>query len=127
MVGMTFDDVATTSDTMTFSIGGRARFEFYHSQDCCESVNIEDICGDLMDLVGSPLLVAAEVSGEAPALGDGYHDSYTWTFYKFSTVKGHVTVRWLGESNGYYSENVQLRDYLEVAEGAAYGDVSYKW
>lgn len=81
-------------------------FEFYHEQDCCERVHIEDIAGDLDDLVGSPLLVAEEVSNEGAEPPDQSDDSYTWTFYRFATVRGTVTVRWLGESNGYYSESV---------------------
>lgn len=82
-------------------------FEFYHEQDCCERVRIEDIVGDLGDLVGSTLLVAEEVSNEGaePPASAG-DDSYTWTFYRFATIRGTVTVRWLGESNGYYSESV---------------------
>jgi hypothetical protein len=83
---------------------------FYHSQDCCESVTIDDICGDLNDLVGSPLLVAEEVSVDAEdnkGKAD-YADSYTWTFYRFATRKGDVTVKWYGTSNGYYSESVNV-------------------
>lgn len=85
------------------------RFVFFHYQDCCEHVDINDIVGDLQDLVGEPLLMAEEVSGYVgPEPESEYHDSYTYTFYKFATRKGYVDVRWLGESNGYYSEGVSL-------------------
>jgi hypothetical protein len=83
------------------------RFVFFHYQDCCESVDINDIVGNLEDLVGEPLLIAEEVSG-ATEPDEEHYDSYTYTFYKFATRKGYVDVRWLGESNGYYSEGVSL-------------------
>jgi hypothetical protein len=80
----------------------------YHEQDCCESVYIEDICGDLEDLVGSPLVEAEEVEGYTQdPLWEG-EESYTWTFYKFATRKGSVSIRWYGSSNGYYSESVSV-------------------
>ena len=83
------------------------RFVFFHAQDCCERVDINDIVGDLQDLVGEPLLIAEEVSG-ATEPDEEHYESYTYTFYKFATRKGYVDVRWLGESNGYYSESVSL-------------------
>ena len=108
MVGKVFTSVTETGDTMVFE-NATDRYVFFHSQDCCESVSINDIVGDLSDLVGDPLLIADEVSGETPVgFEDEYHESVTWTFYKFATRKGYVDVRWLGESNGYYSESVDL-------------------
>lgn len=82
--------------------------EFYHEQDCCEYVYIEDICGDLEDLIGYPLVEAEEVVEDASE-ADNVCESGTWTFYKFRTEKGSVVIRWLGESNGYYSESVNYR------------------
>lgn len=94
-------------------IYGDSIYAMFHDQICCESVTIDDIVGDLDDLIGSPLLMAEAVSSKH---GDGNSDienergnySYTWTFYKLATVKGYVTIRWYGSSNGYYSEKVHL-------------------
>ena len=109
MKGKTFVEVTGSvgSDEMLFVTATGERFMFAHQQDCCESVDINDIVGDLQDLVGSPLLIAEEVSG-ATEPDEEHYESYTYTFYKFATRKGYVDVRWLGESNGYYSESVSL-------------------
>ena len=80
-------------------------FTLHHEQDCCEDVRLEDVAGEVDDLIGSPITMA-EVVSEKGEPKDKYDDSQTWTFYKLATVKGYVTLRWLGESNGYYSENV---------------------
>ena len=98
-------------ETMLLVMTDGSAFGFYHEQDCCETVAINDVCGDLSDLIGSPLLQAEEVSSDTPPddlpKPEWEPESQTWTFYKFATIKGGVTIRWLGESNGYYSESVE--------------------
>ena len=107
LVGRTLYKVEASDESMTLYLSETNYVRFFHYQDCCESVYIEDIVGDLNDLVGSPLLVAEEVSNyDAEPKYEG--ESYTWTFYKFATRKGYVDVRWYGSSNGYYSESVSV-------------------
>ena len=109
MLGKTFVQVsgAVGNFDLLFETANGERFMFSHQQDCCERVDINDIVGDLEDLVGEPLLLAEEVEG-ATEPDEEHDESYTYTFYKFATRKGYVDVRWLGESNGYYSEGVDL-------------------
>ena len=97
------------NEELIFTLSTGEKYKLYHNQDCCESVRIEDITGDLNDLLGSPILLAEGVSSqENPSYVKipEYQDSFTWTFYKLSTINGSVTIRWYGESNGYYSESV---------------------
>ena len=103
--------VKVNEDSITFISNDRYVYKMYHAQDCCENVTIEDINGDLSDLENSPILMAEEVfSQEMPddVSFDYKPESFTWTFYKLATIKGYVTIRWYGESNGYYSESAHI-------------------
>lgn len=113
LLGKTLVEIsgAAGDDEMTFKSDAGEVFKMYHAQDCCESVNVNDIEGDLEDLIGSPIVLAEEsTSSENPEeiQDTGYPDSFTWTFYRLATAKGFVVIRWYGESNGYYSESVDF-------------------
>jgi len=112
MLGKVYTEIkATTNEELIFIDSEDKGIMFNHDQDCCESVFIEDICGDLDLLLHSPILIAEERSGEIAIPLYRGEESYTWTFYEFATIKGSVTVRWYGSSNGYYSEDVSIKDY----------------
>lgn len=118
IIGKTFVSVEMKDRSeIVFTTDSGVRYIMSHDQDCCESVSVEDIEGDLNDLVGSPILQAEESTNREEPKPE-YADSFTWTFYKFATIKGYVTIRWLGESNGYYSESV---DFFEE------GKSRYSW
>ena len=116
--GLTLSSVSTDgNEEILFETVDGDIYKMYHSQDCCESVYIESIVGDLEDLVGEEILVAEANENLFDILkntgndDDNGDDSYTWTFYKFATRKGYVDIRWYGSSNGYYSESV---DFVKV-------------
>lgn len=119
LLGRPLYRVTASDEELVLYLSETNYVRFYHQQDCCESVYIESICGDLDDLVGEPLLIAEEVSNEEfeaeYETKQEYAESYTWTFYKFATRKGYVDVRWFGSSNGYYSEGVNV-DFVDTEE-----------
>ena len=111
--GKTIDRIYVneSKDEITFCVD-EEKYLMYHEQDCCESVSIEEIIGDLEDLLNSPIILSEKVSQS----DEQASESGTWTFYKLATVKGYVTIRWYGESNGYYSEEV---DFIRIIESAS--------
>lgn len=109
LVSVTRGDAEDCGDFIDFTTAEGQRFRMYHAQDCCESVTIEDICGDLKDLECKII----DASEESNCEDTDKYGSETWTFYKIQSERGSVTIRWYGESNGYYSEEV---DFVEVLD-----------
>lgn len=108
LVGKTLTNIENSGTEIIFSCLDGLKYKLWHDQDCCESVAVDDVIGDIGDLIGTPILTASEDTSTYNPEGveiEG-QDSFTWTFYNLSTIKGHVTIRWYGSSNGYYSESV---------------------
>jgi hypothetical protein len=119
-------------ELIEFECTDGSKFGMKYDPDCCASCSIEDIIGDVSDLLNTEILLAEEVSSTEPtsevqahraaekakaeAADEYYYDSHeseTWTFYKLATIKGSVTIRWYGESNGYYSESASFYNLNE--------------
>ena len=97
----------------TYIDGGRTRL--YHSPDCCETVDLADFdAPESKDLEGHYIISAEENTNESDP--PECAESHTWTFYNIHTSGGSIWMRWLGTSNGYYSEEVDEvtvnRDYV---------------
>ena len=110
VIGKTVIDIRTDKrNYISFLFSDGSAMKMYHSQSCCENVTIDDINGDLNDLIGTPILLAelrTNFNEGGPV--DEYDSSYTWSFYTFRAHKGFVDIRWYGTSNGYYSEDVDI-------------------
>jgi hypothetical protein len=109
LIGKTLRSVVQNGrESINFEADTGERWEMVYEPDCCASCEIEDVAGDLQDLVGSPIVLAEESTNSDNPRND-LDDSFTWTFYKLATAKGYVTIRWYGSSNGYYSETASFR------------------
>lgn len=119
--GKTPTEITVTDDTLTMVCGDEA-FRAYHMQDCCESVSIHDVSGDLQSLVGKQITEATQDQdndwpGDVPR-PSYMPESFTWTTQTFCAEGVRVVVRWIGESNGYYGEGVYFeRTHVPIALG----------
>ena len=104
------DGMKEESDYITFECSDETMYVMKHSQSCCEYVRLYDITGEVESLLNNEITMAEESESNAREEDIDYDSSHTWTFYKLATVKGYVTLRWLGESNGYYSESVDFEE-----------------
>ena len=130
-------DQLCADESITFICTDGTELTMQHTKDCCENVTVEDICGDLRDLIGQTIVTAEVVINSStddivtsedkpvnsflpvyPVAHTMSDYSETWTFYKLDCIKGSVVIRWLGESNGYYSESVDLLVKVPRGRGA---------
>lgn len=132
------------SEQVKFECTDGSKYRMSYYQDCCASCSIEDVAGNVEDLIGTEILLSEEVSSNKPddklleqrkadyekakslhngdpedfyyygakPENDWQYESETWTFYKLATIKGYLTIRWYGSSNGYYSESATFEREL---------------
>ena len=69
-------------------------YKLYHQQDCCEHVRV----------------VKEDAGANEPDwYNESFNDSHTWTKYVLKTENASLEFWFLGESNGYYSENISIK------------------
>jgi len=113
-------------DAIVFECTDGSRYRMFHWQDCYEDVSIEDICGDLACLVGSPIVQADESTNEDNPKTE-WEDDFLWTFYRIATAAyGGVTIRWYGSSNGYYSMSVGLYEMRKPTNAESESDDAHE-
>lgn len=110
IISITEEEFQGEVSEVRFKTEGGTTLVMYHEQGCCEDVRLIDRNGDWEDLISSEILVAEERTESGECEEDWV--SQTYTFYTIRTLKGSVDLRWLGESNGYYSESVDFK-FLE--------------
>ena len=108
LVGLVAEKIITDAEGIIIQFKSGEKLDMRHDQDWGEDVYLEEIIGDLQDLVGSAIVSAYKSSSSTTS---EYGDVEQWTFYRFVTEKGPVTLRWIGTSNGYYSTEVEATFY----------------
>jgi len=94
LIGKTLTKVENNGLKIYFTCDNNVKYVILYEQRCCEDVHIDDISGDLQDLIGSPILIAEECS-DTEVEGDiSYSKVCTWSFCKIATIKGSVSIRW---------------------------------
>jgi hypothetical protein len=104
--GIKTDDTLTTITTSDGII-----FTLEHEQDCCEDVRVYGTVGNIDDILNAEVTVAEDTTTMDNPNAPDYkaYESATWSQFRIGTDKGTFEIWWLGESNGYYSESVSVR------------------
>lgn len=99
-------DITTLTDKI------QNQYSLYHEQDCCESVSLYRVIGNIADVLNAPITLAEEdAHSNDPdwyTEKSDWRDSFTWSVFVLETTRGRVEFWFLGESNGYYGETVNF-------------------
>ena len=110
--GLTLDEIllgknSDGNDQIAILASGRW-FVLAHGQDCCESVYVEDAPSVSAGTRGARIVSASE---DITTGDEECGDTFTATFYQIRTEREDISLTWRGESNGYYSENVDFAEW----------------
>ena len=113
LVGEVLDavDIDREENQILLTTRSGRKFLVYHEQDCCETVAISDQDGNFDNLIGKPLIEARDFAVDTGESESDY-DSQTTTTLVFRVDDQTVVSRWIGDSNGYYSESVDIAELI---------------
>ena len=113
LVGEVLDavDIDREENQILLTTRSGRKFLVYHEQDCCETVAISDQDGNFDNLIGKPLIEARDFAVDTGETESDY-DSQTTTTLVFRVDDQTVISRWIGDSNGYYSESVDIAELI---------------
>ena len=114
LVGKTITAFDNHAEWPTFTTADGKRYAFDHWQDCCEHVRHISTFEVGDSIIGQPITLAEDHHPEDPSWWEsGYsNDSHTWTHVVLRTATGGIDIWFLGESNGYYGESVELNEIV---------------
>ena len=85
-------------------------YRLYHQQDCCEYVCVVKVIGNVNELIGEVLFAEEDAGASDPDwYNESFNYSHTWTKYVLKTANASLEFWFLGEANGYYSEDVSIK------------------
>lgn len=101
-----------------FSTSDGKNYSFHHDQDCCEIVEHFDTIGNYTDVLNKPIIEFTDKGETHPDHGGHYmDDSHTWTTYTIIVEGGAcVKIYFLGESNGYYGETMEIYERINPSK-----------
>jgi hypothetical protein len=113
LVGEVLDavDIDKEENQILLTTRSGRRFMVYHEQDCCESVRMVGQDGSFDKLIGKPIIEARDFAVDTGESESDY-DSQTTTTLVFRVDDQTVISRWIGDSNGYYSESVDIAELI---------------
>lgn len=93
-------DASRSDEAVILSFSDGTKRLLWLEADCCSGSYFTDV-KQFDELPGATIQKVEERDGEVE--GDKYvGDVKAWHFLVFETNKGHVTIDWRNESNGYY-------------------------
>ena len=104
--GKIITEILRPNDFSIIKTSDGSGYYFHHIQDCCESVNHYITIGDINNIIGFPITLA-ESDNKEPIKCDLSYGG-TWSSFYLETEKGKVEWYFIGTSNGYYGETVEL-------------------
>lgn len=104
-----FIDIDENENEILLTFEDGSKLLCYHYQECCESVSLISVEGDFKKLEG----MALRVMRHTCEFGETDYGIRGETQIVFKTDNETVITKWIGESNGYYSVEVSIKEWME--------------